>query len=217
MTIRIVLADDHAIVRDGLRSLLEHEADMHIVAEAANGSEALRVAREHQPDAIIMDASMPSLNGIEATRTIHAQLPKTRILCLSMHDESRFVSAMLSAGAAGYLLKDCAGEELVRAIRVIMRGQVYLSPAIGQVVVNTLTTGTADPEDSAFARLTDRERAVLQLLAEGQTTKDIAGQLNLSTKTVATHREHIMAKLGISSIAGLTKYAIRQGLIVLDT
>ncbi|MDH3279792.1 MAG: response regulator transcription factor [Gammaproteobacteria bacterium] len=217
MPIRIILADDHAIVRDGLRSLLEQEADMYIVAEAANGLEVIRAAREHQPDAIVMDASMPNLNGIEATRTIRAQLPKTRIICLSMHNESRFVSAMLGAGASGYLLKDCASEEFVRAIRTVMAGQVYLSPGIGQVVVDQLTAARADAGDSAFSRLTDRERAVLQLLAEGHTTKEMAEHLSLSAKTVATHREHLMAKLGITSIAGLTRYAIQQGLTVLDT
>ncbi len=212
MRTRIVLVDDHAIVRDGLRSLLEQEPDLHIVAEAADGVEGVRAVRENQPDVIIVDASMPTLNGIEATRRIHAQLPHVRIICLSMHNESRFVSAMLEAGASAYLLKDCASEELVHAIRIVMAGQVYLSPEVAQVVVNQIKGAGNGAAESAFAVLTDRERTVLQLLAEGHTTKEIGERLKLSAKTIATHREHIMAKLGIASIAGLTKYAIQQGL-----
>ncbi|MCG6869986.1 MAG: response regulator transcription factor [Gammaproteobacteria bacterium] len=216
MKIRIVLADDHVIVRDGLRSLLERHTDMETVAEAANGLEAVRVAKEHQPHVIVMDASMPTLNGIEATRQIRAQLSEVRIICLSMHAENQFVSAMLKAGASGYLLKDCASEELVSAIHVVMSGQVYLSPGIGQVVANHFKARSSDAIPSAFSILTDKERAVLQLLAEGHSTKEIGERLSLSAKTIATHREHIMEKLGIQNIAGLTKYAIQQGLTTLD-
>lgn len=212
MGVRILLADDHVIVRDGLRSLLEQQSDMHIVAEAADGLEAVRLTREHSPDVIIMDASMRTLNGIESTRRILAHLPGARVVCLSMHGESQFVSAMLEAGARGYLLKDCAADELVHAIRIVLDGQVYLSPGITQVVVDQLKVGRTGAAGSVFSVLTDREREVLQLIAEGHSTKEIGECLALSPKTVATHREHIIAKLGISSVAGLTRYAIQQGL-----
>lgn len=217
MRIRILLADDHIIVRDGLRSLLEEQTDMEIVAEAADGLEAMHATAESEPDVVVMDASMPNLNGIESTRRIREKYPKVRILCLSMHSESRFVSAMLQAGASGYLLKDCASEELVRAIRTVMTGQVYLSPSIGNVVAEQFQLGKLGAFSEAHSVLTERERMVLQLLAEGNSTKAIGARLNLSTKTVATHREHIMDKLGIKSIAGLTKYAIQHGLTTLES
>ena len=216
MSIRIVLADDHVIVRDGLRSLLEQQADMRVVAEAADGLEAVRVAGDTQPDVVVMDASMPSLNGIEATRRIRAQYPNVRVICLSIHSESQFVSAMLEAGASGYLLKDCAIEELIRAIRTVLADQVYISPGIGRVVADHFKAGSDEPIVSVFSVLTDRERAVLQMLAEGHSTKEVGARLNLSAKTIASHREHIMQKLGIWSIAGLTKYAIQQGLTSLE-
>ena len=215
MNIRVVLADDHVIVRDGLRSLLEQQSNIKIVAEAADGLEAVKVADETRPDVVIMDASMPTLNGMEATRRIRAQRPEVRVMCLSMHCESRFVSAMLEAGASAYLLKDCASEELVRAIHTVLAGQIYLSPGIGQVVADHFKTGGDAAGTSAFSILTEKERAVLQLLAEGHTTREIGERLTLSAKTVATHREHIMEKLGIRSIAGLTRYAIQQGLTTL--
>ncbi len=216
MSVRIVLADDHIIVREGLRSLLNQQTDMEIVAEAVDGEEAVQIAGEHQPDVIVMDASMPNLNGIEATRRIRAQWPKVHVICLSMHSDSGFVSAMLKAGASGYLLKDCATEELVRAVHTVLAGQVYLSPGIGRVIADQFK-GDKGPDGtpSVFSILTDRERAVLQLLAEGFSTKEISERLKLSTKTVASHREHIMKKLGITSIAGLTKYAIQEGLTTL--
>jgi len=216
VSIRIVLADDHAIVRDGLRSLLEQQADMRVVAEAADGLEAVRVAGDTQPDVVVMDASMPSLNGIEATRRIRAQYPNVRVICLSIHSESQFVSAMLEAGASGYLLKDCAIEELIRAIRTVLADQVYISPGIGRVVADHFKAGSDEPIVSVFSVLTDRERAVLQMLAEGHSTKEVGARLNLSAKTIASHREHIMQKLDIRSIAGLTKYAIQQGLTALE-
>ncbi len=179
MSIRIALADDHVIVRDGLRSLLQQQTDMEIIAEAADGMEAVRVTKENPPHVIVMDASMPNLNGIEATRRIRALQPEVRIICLSMHSERQFVSAMLEAGASGYLLKDCASEELVRAIHIVMAGKIYLSPSIGQAVVDQLKAGRPGLTPSVFSMLTERERAVLQLLAEGHTTKEIAMQLRL--------------------------------------
>jgi DNA-binding NarL/FixJ family response regulator len=217
MTIRIVLADDHEIVREGLRSLLEHHTDMEIVAEASDGVSAVEVATEQQPDVIVMDASMPGLNGIEATRQILHHIPQARIICLSMHSESQFVTAMLESGASGYLLKDCASEELIRAIQAVQAGTIYLSPAIGQVVADHFKPGGEYNEPSAFSILSDKERAVLQLLAEGHSTKAVAQRLNLSVKTIASHREHLMQKLAIDSIAGLTKYAIQQGLTTLES
>lgn len=217
MTIRIVLADDHEIVREGLRSLLEHHTDMEIVAEASDGVSAVEVTTEQQPDVIVMDASMPGLNGIEATRQILHHFPQARIICLSMHSESQFVTAMLESGASGYLLKDCASEELIRAIQAVQAGTIYLSPAIGQVVADHFKPGGEYNEPSAFSILSDKERAVLQLLAEGHSTKAVAQRLNLSVKTIASHREHLMQKLAIDSIAGLTKYAIQQGLTTLES
>jgi DNA-binding NarL/FixJ family response regulator len=217
MTIRIVLADDHEIVREGLRSLLEHHTDIEIVAEASDGVSAVEVVTEQQPDVIVMDASMPGLNGIEATRQILHHFPQARIICLSMHSESQFVTAMLESGASGYLLKDCASEELIRAIQAVQAGTIYLSPAIGQVVADHFKPGGEYNEPSAFSILSDKERAVLQLLAEGHSTKAVAQRLNLSVKTIASHREHLMQKLAIDSIAGLTKYAIQQGLTTLES
>ncbi len=217
MITRIVLADDHVIVRDGLRSLLEQHTDMEIVGEAENGLDAVRITVGKEPHVVVMDASMPTLNGIEATRRIRAQRPAVRVICLSMHCENGFVSAMLEAGAAGYLLKDCASEELVRAIHVVMAGQVYLCSGIGRVIAEHFKVGNGDANASVFSILTEKERTVLQLLAEGHSTKQIAERLKLSAKTIASHREHIMQKTGIPNIAGLTKYAIQQGLTSLDT
>ena len=209
---RIVLADDHRLMTECLRALLEKDPNLKVVGEATNGREALALVQQLRPDLVLMDASMPDLNGIEATRRLRVTQPRAAVLCLSMHAESCYVKAMLEAGAAGYVLKECAGEELLRAIRVVMAGQVYLSPAISGSVVEVLRSRV--PAGIAWREhaLTDREREVLQLLAEGYSTKEIGGRLHLSVKTVATHREHIMAKLGIHSIAGLTRYAITEGL-----
>ena len=215
-SVSIVLVDDHAIVRDGLRALLEKQSGMQVVAEAEDGKAAIKAVLTLQPDVVIMDASMPGLNGIEATRQINAKLPQVHIICLSMHAENRFVSAMLEAGASAYLLKDCAGEELVRAIHAVQQGHIYISPSIGHVVAEHFKAGHEYSENSVFDTLSSKERTVLQLLAEGHTTREIGERLNISVKTVASHREHLMQKLDINSIAGLTKYAIRQGLTTLE-
>jgi DNA-binding NarL/FixJ family response regulator len=210
--LRILLADDHKIVRDGLRNLLEKDPEIVVVGEAEDGREALQLARKLAPDVVVMDIAMPDLNGIEATRQILAEMPKVKIVALSMHSDKRYVSEMLKAGAAGYLLKDCAFEELSTAIRTIARGKIYLSPGIAGVVLEDyIRTGSA-AAGTAFSLLSDREREVLQLMAEGRTTKEVAAQLHVSVKTIETHRTHIMAKLDIHSIAALTKYAIREGL-----
>ena len=216
MTIKIVLADDHQIVRHGVRSLLEAEHDMKVLAEADNGREVLRMAREFAPDVIIMDISMPDLNGIEATRQILTDHPGIKIIALSMHSDSLFILNMLKAGASGYLLKDCALEELVKAIRIVVSNKTYLSPGVSDIVIKDFVCSWSDPGASAFSLLTTREREVLQLMAEGKSTNQIAESLCVSVKTVEAHRKQIMNKSGIYSVAELTKYAIRQGLTSLE-
>ena len=211
MNTRIVLADDHRIFIAGLRALLEREADLEVVGEVGDGLGAVRMVAEKQPHVVVMDVSMPGMNGIEATRRIVAQEPGTRILCLSMHAERRFVAAVLEAGASGYLPKDCLVEELIRAVRTVMAGQVYLSPSVTAPVVAQYATPRGADGTAACSPLTAREREVLQLLAEGYSTKAIATRLHVSVKTIGTHREHVMRKLDIHSIAGLTKYAIDEG------
>lgn len=217
MTIKIILADDHQIVRHGLRSLLEAEPDMKVLAEADNGREVLRMARDLSPMVIIMDISMPDLNGIEATRQILAEIPGIKIIALSMHSDSLFILNMLKAGACGYLLKDCALEELVKAIRTVVANKTYLSPGVSDIVIKDFVCSWSDsPSPSAFSLLTAREREVLQLMAEGKSTSQIAECLCVSVKTVEAHRKQIMNKSGIHSVAELTKYAIRQGLTSLE-
>jgi len=218
MGVKILLVDDHQIMRDGLRSLIEKRPGMEVVAEAENGRIAVKLTRQLKPDVIVMDINMPDLNGIDATRQIVAEFPGTKIIAFSMHNDHQFVAGALKAGVSGYLQKDSAFEELDRAIRTVIANQTYLSSKIvGDVVkgyVEKLVTGeSAAP--STF--LTAREREVVQLYAEGQTTKQIADHLNLSVKTVETHRLHIMEKLDITGIAELTKFAIREGLTSLDT
>lgn len=217
MSIKILLADDHKITRQGLRSLLEKEPDMEVVAEAEEGRTTVRLARELLPDVVVMDVSMPDLNGMEATRQIRAELPNVKVIALSMHSDNLFVSEMLKSGASGYLLKDCAFEELARAIHVVVEGKTYLSPAISGVVVDDYLHHLTKTESPGFKVLTDREREVLQLIAEGNSTKQVALKLHISVKTVETHRRQIMSKLNIHTIAELTKYAIRQGLTSLET
>jgi DNA-binding NarL/FixJ family response regulator len=215
MTTRIVLADDHQMVRDGLRSLLEKEEGFEVVAEAETGRDAVRLAREHEPDVVVMDISMPDLNGVEATRQITRRAPGVRVMALSVHADRRFVTEMLKAGASGYLLKDSAFEELAEGIRAMMAGHTYLCPRIAGVVVEAHVRAPADAEPSGSV-LTAREREVLQLLSEGHGTKQIAKRLHVSAKTIDTHRQHIMSKLDIHNVAELTKYAVRHGLTTLE-
>jgi two-component system response regulator NreC len=215
-TIRIILADDHQIVRQGLRILLEAEPDMEVIAEANNGRKVLKLAQELIPDVIIMDLSMPELNGIEATRQILSGAPEVKVVALSMHSDSLFVLNMIKAGASGYLLKDCALEELVKAIRTVVSHKTYLSPGVSDIVIRDFVTGWQTTSASAFSVLSAREREVLQLMAEGKTTNQIADGLCVSVKTVEAHRKQVMTKLGIHSVAELTKYAIRQGLTSLE-
>ena len=217
MSVKILLADDHKITRQGLRSLLEKEPDMEVVAEAEEGRTAVRLVRELLPDVVVMDVSMPDLNGMEATRQIVAEHPNVKVIALSIHSDNLFVSEMLKSGASGYLLKDCAFEELARAIHVVVDGKTYLSPAVSGVVVDDYLHRLARTESPSSEVLTDREREVLQLIAEGKSTKQVALKLHISVKTVETHRRQIMSKLNIHTIAELTKYAIRKGLTSLET
>ena len=213
MPTKILLADDHKIVRDGLKRLLEkHQNTLHVVGEAEDGRRALKAVRDLKPDVVIMDVAMPGLNGIEATRQLVAERPDLKIIALSMHSERKFVTEMLKAGAAAYLLKDCAFEELVTAVQTVVTGKIYLSPGIAGVVIENYVRNAPHVDRSVFSLLSDREREVLQLMAEGKSTKEIAVHLNVSIKTVETHRANIMTKLDIHNIAELTKYAIREGL-----
>jgi DNA-binding NarL/FixJ family response regulator len=215
--IRVALVDDHRLVRDGLAALLGREADIDVVGCAADGLDAVRLARDLHPDVLVTDLSMPGLNGLEAIRRIHAEQPGIKLLCLSMHDESRMVLAVLQAGANGYVLKDSSSDELAVAIRKVMARQVYLSPELVTVVVDGMRQQQAGPAAAEKPALTPRERELVQLLSEGFSTQEIADRLHLSVKTVATHREHVMQKLQLGSVAELTRYALREGLTTLDT
>ena len=217
MSVRILLADDHRIMRQGLRALLEKEADVEVSGEAEEGRTAVQLARKLKPDVVVMDVGMPDLNGIEATRQIKAEAPAAKVLALSMHADKRFVERMLTAGASGYVLKDDAFEELVGAIRTVAANKIYLSPGIAGAVVEDFVRYSRTAESTGRIILTPRQREVLQLLAEGKTTKQIASLLYVSRKTVETHRRQIMEKLDIHSIAELTKYAVREGLTSIDS
>ncbi len=216
MKIRILLADDHKIVREGLRSLLEKQPDLEVVAEAENGRQAVQLVKKLQPQVVIMDIAMPELNGIEAARQIKTEAPAVKIIILSMHSDKRFVARALGAGASGYLLKDCALEEITGAISRVIKNQTYLSPGITGLVVEDYVRHMAAAKEPTFVVLTTREREVLQLITEGKATKEIAFLLHVSVKTVETHRRQIMEKLDIHSIAELTKYALREGLTSLE-
>jgi DNA-binding NarL/FixJ family response regulator len=209
--ITLLLADDHAIVRAGIRELLQKRPRFSVIAEADNGVATLQMVKDHRPDVVIMDISMPDMNGIEATRHIAAEVPATKVIALSMHTDERFVANMLGAGASGYLLKNSASEEeLTRAIDAVMRGQIYVTPSLISTVAEELAKYTRG-ERPHNDLLTPKEKQVLQLLAEGRSTRLIAEILMVSTKTVEKHREHIMDKLDFHSIAELTKFAIREG------
>jgi DNA-binding NarL/FixJ family response regulator len=212
MSIRVLIADDHAIVRHGLSRSIEQEKDMEVVAHATQGHQAVELARELTPNVVLMDISMPDLNGIEATRQIGRESPETKVIGLSMHSAQRYVKEMFKAGARGYLLKECEFDELAEAIRSVAGGQVYITPAVSQAVLTSCIQEPQQSQKGAFSVLTPREREVLQLMAEGHSTKQIARRLHISPKTVEAHRLKVMNKLDIDNVAQLTKYAIQEGL-----
>jgi two-component system, NarL family, response regulator NreC len=207
--IRILLADDHTMVRQGFRLILSLQTDMEIVAEAGNGQEAVEIAEKLQPDVAVMDVAMPELNGIEATRKLAIVAPKTRILALSMHKDSAYVREVLRAGARGYLLKDSVDNDLVNAVRAVARGEGYLSPGVSEAVLSDYRRHVTDPLDL----LTAREREVMQQIADGKTNKEIAVALKLSVYTVDSHRSRIMEKLNLHSTGELVRFAVRNGLV----
>ena len=216
MKVRILLADDHQIMREGLKALLGRRTSIEVIAEAENGIQALSIARKERPDVIVMDIAMPDINGIEVTRQLKSELPDIKIIALSMHSDRRFVSEILKAGASAYVLKHAAFEDLEKAIKAVRIGRTFLSADILESVVNDYVSQLSSSEYDAYRQLSDRERQVLQLLAEGNSTKEIAFKLHVSVKTIESHRQNIMNKLGIRTLAGLTKFAVREGLTSLD-
>lgn len=212
MGIRVILADEHRIMREGVRALLEKEPGIFVVAEADNGRQTVKLARKLLPDVVVMDIDIPEMNGIEATRRIVSEIPSVRVLMLTKNSSSKIVGNALSSGAAGYLLKDSGAEDLVKGIRMVATEQVCLSPEIVGVIVKNYMQKLDAPPSSPHTILTPREREVLQLIAEGSSTKEIASILGLSIKTIDTFRRLIMKKLNLRSIAELTKYAIREGI-----
>lgn len=216
MSIRILLADDHKIVRTSLGKLLEREMDFEIIGEADNGRETVKLAAELLPDVVIMDIGMPELNGVEATKQIIQISDKIKIIALSMHSDRMFITGMFKAGASGYLLKDCAFNELVDAIKSVVNNKIYVSKEVTGIVVNELLGAISKDNLTETINLSDREKEVLQLIAEGKSTKEIAHVLNLSIKTIESHRKNIMTKLNIYTVPELTKYAVRMGLTSLN-
>jgi len=212
MPYRLLLADDHTMFRQGLRALLEKLHDFEIVGEAGSGRDAIELAARLVPHVVLMDIAMPDLNGVEATRQIRSGETPPKVVALSMHSDGAVIRRMFQAGASAYLLKDCPFDELSTALRTVVAGRTYMSPAIADTMVRQIAAPDSSPPE-----LTAREREVLQLLAEGRSTKEVATQLNLSSKTVDTHRQHIMDKLNIHNIAELTRYAIREGISFLET
>ena len=213
---KVLIADDHGIVRDGLRALIEKHPDWEVVGEAEDGQKAVQLAVELLPDIVIMDVAMPNLNGIEATRQIVDKLPSVRVVALSMHSTRHFVVDMLKAGASGYVLKACLFDDLVNAMETVMTGEVYLSPRIASMVVDDYVNDVSQDNVPISSILTNREREVVQLLAEGKSVKQIAMQLHLSAKTIDANRRQVMDKLNIHNVAKLTKYAICNGLTSIE-
>jgi two-component system, NarL family, response regulator NreC len=216
MSVRILLADDHKMFRDGLRALLSSRPDLEVVGEAEDGLATLELAMRLRPDIVILDLAMPRLHGIEVVRRLAADLPQARVIILSMHSDRRFVVESLRAGAAAYVLKEAGFSELAEVIDDVRAGRLYLSPAVAEQVIRDYVRLAEAEDGSALAVLSGREREVMQLIAGGQSTKEIAGELHVSVKTIESHRKQIMDKLGLHSVAELTKYAIREGLTPLD-
>ena len=212
--LRIVLADDHTLFRQGLRRVLEEQSDWQVVAEASDGAEAVRLVLEHEPHIVILDVAMPRLNGVEATRQIVRRLPEIRVLILSMYSDDLYITQALQAGAHGYMLKDSADADLVRAVRDLAAGKSYFSPDVSKVVRNDYVRHLADRGvQDRFDALSEREREVFQLIAEGHSNKDIADVLSISPATVETHRAHIFQKLDLHNTAEVVLYAVRRGVI----
>ena len=212
MATKVLLVDDHEIMREGMSALLRKYSEFDVVGQASDGRQALEMTAELEPDVVIMDVGMPNLNGIDATRQLLSTHPDLKIMALSTHSDGSVVVKMIRAGASGYMLKESAFDELIEGLNTLMEGKTFLCKKISKVVFSEYVGMVTNPKAMKGDGLTNREREVLQLVAEGKTTKEIAEMLNLSTKTIDSHREHIMEKLGIRNIAGLTKYAIREGL-----
>ena len=212
--IRILLADDHAVIRSGLRALLQQQTDFQVVGEANDGREAVALAESLHPEVVVMDLTMPNLNGTEASRQIAAKFPETAVIILSMHSDEAYVLRALKAGAKGYLLKESAESDLIQAIRAVRQGKSYFSPAVSRVLVEDYVRQLQDKDiEDSYDLLTPRERELLQLIAEGKSNKDVANLLNLSVYTVETHRGNIMNKLNLHSVPELILYAVRKGII----
>lgn len=216
MKVRILLADDHKVFREGLRSLIEQQEDLEVVGDAETGRVAVNKTFQLKPDIVIMDIAMPDLNGIEATSQIRARVPETKVIALSMHSDKRFVSGMFHAGARGYLLKANAFDEVVHAVRSIITNRHYVSRDIADTIIGDYVNQATQAAPENRTVLSPREREVLQLLAEGHSTKDVAELLHVSTNTIDSHRAHIMTKLNIRTFADLVKYAIREGFTSLE-
>lgn len=213
----IVLADDHHIVRQGLRALLEAEPDFGLVGETGDGLEAVQLAERLRPDVIVLDLMMPGLNGLEATRQIAARAPQTRVVILSMHANEAYVLEALRNGAAGYVLKDSSAAELVRAVREVVAGRRYLSPPLSERAIEAYVQKAQETPQDPYDALTNREREVLHLAAQGHSSAEIAARLSLSPRTVETHRAHLMRKLGLRSQTDLIRYALQRGIIPLES
>ncbi len=214
--ISVLLAEDHTIVRKGLRSLLDSEPGIEILGEAQDGREAIEKVRQVHPDVVVMDITMPGLNGLEATRQIKKQFPEIKVLVLTMHANEEYIFQILRAGASGYVVKQAAPADLVSAIRAVYRGDSFLSPAISQKVIEEYIRRADGVIENSYDRLTTRERETLQLIAEGRSNREIAALLHITVKTVETHRANLMNKLDIHNTAELTQYAIRKGVISPD-
>jgi two-component system, NarL family, response regulator NreC len=211
--LRILLADDHTLVRQGLRKVLEERPDWQVVAEAGNGRDAVRLAEEHRPDVAVVDVAMPLLNGVEATRQIARRAPQTKILVLSMYSDEAYVTQILKAGAIGYLLKDSADVDLLQAVQSVAQGKSFFSPAVGRLMADDYARQRGDAAADRYELLSDREREIFQLVAEGKTNKEIASLLFISISTVETHRARIMEKLDLHSAAEIVLYAVRRGVV----